>query len=159
MNSRCTNYTIGYQPYQVDSLLNFLLKQGIRQLIDTRCNPVSRRYGFHKTTLSKLCQKVGITYVHIPELGVPSAWRQDLTSEESFKTLFKRYDSEILDKQMSLLMELAKEIASQPSVLMCQERERIHCHRSRLANRLSQINGLPVVELNDLYANQVSLFN
>ncbi len=29
INCRCTNYTIGYQAYQVDGLLNFLLKQGI----------------------------------------------------------------------------------------------------------------------------------
>ncbi len=73
IRANCANYTIGYQFYQVDGLLNFLLLQGIEQLIDTRLNPVSRRYGFHKSTLLALCRKVGIEYVHVPEVGVPSS--------------------------------------------------------------------------------------
>lgn len=149
------NYTIGYQFYQVDGLLNFLLQQGIEQLIDTRQNPISRRYGFHKSTLSRLCYKVGIEYIHVPELGVPSEWRQELETEESFRNLFERYETEVLDKQLDILSKLAKETSIKTSALMCRELEHTHCHRSRLAARLSKINGLPVRELNDLYARTV----
>jgi len=151
----CANYTIGYQTHQVDGLLNCLLEQGIEQLIDTRLNPVSRVYGFHKSTLSSLCKKIGIAYVHVPQVGVPSSWRQELETEEAFRNLFKRYEIEILDRQKSILMELAKKMTLKPSTLMCMELEHDHCHRSRLAARLSKINGLPICELNDLYARTI----
>ncbi len=67
--TNCANYTIGYQFYQVDGLLNFLLQRGIERLVDTRLNPISRRYGYHRSTLFALCKKVGIEYIHIPEVG------------------------------------------------------------------------------------------
>jgi uncharacterized protein (DUF488 family) len=151
----CANYTIGYQLYQVDGLLNFLLQQGIEQLVDTRLNPVSRRYGFHKSTLFSFCRKIAIKYIHVPELGVPSSWRQELDTDEALKNLFRRYETEILDKQSSILLKLANAANEKPSALMCAEAEHNHCHRSRLAARLAKINGLPILELNELYARAI----
>lgn len=148
-HAQCANYTIGYQAYQVDGLLNILLKQGIKCLVDTRINPISRRYGFHKSTLLSLCQKVGISYIHKPEFGIPSAWRKELETEEDYKKLFERYELEILDRRNSALAQLASEIANEPSALLCQESDHKHCHRSRLALRLSRLNKLPVCELNE----------
>ena len=59
-------YTAGYEGQQVDAFLNMLMRNGIQQLLDVRNNPVSRRYGFHKTTLGRLCKSLDIEYVHRP---------------------------------------------------------------------------------------------
>jgi len=47
-------YTVGYEGIMVDALLDLLLRKGIRRLVDVRCNPVARRYGYHKATLCRL---------------------------------------------------------------------------------------------------------
>ena len=152
IKAKAANYTVGYQGYQVDGLLNVLLESGIEQLIDTRYNPVSRRYGFHKSTLSILCGKLGINYTHVPQAGVPSSWRQELETEQSYKVLFQRYEHEVLDCQCSLLDKLAMQMNEIPSVLLCREQDCHYCHRSRLAKRLATLNGLPIVELTANYA-------
>ncbi len=145
--SRCANYTIGYQSYQVDGLLNKLLECGISKLIDTRNNPISRRYGFHKSTLSRLCQSVGIQYEHLPQLGIPSKWRQELESESAYEALFNRYELEILVREKTSVLELANNMNVIPTALLCQEAEPGHCHRTRLAKKLESLNNLPIVDL------------
>jgi uncharacterized protein (DUF488 family) len=145
--SECQNYTIGYQSFQVDGLLNRLLECGIKKLIDTRSNPVSRRYGFHKNTLSRLCKLLEIEYEHCPELGVPSSWRQDLETDSEFKALFVRYETEILSQSMTRLKKLASDIKRDPTALLCRETCASQCHRTVLARRLSSINGLALRDL------------
>jgi uncharacterized protein (DUF488 family) len=70
-------YIIGYEGASVDSFLNTLLQTGIKQLTDVRRNPISRKWGFAKNTLAGLCDKVGIDYMHFPELGISSAQRMN----------------------------------------------------------------------------------
>lgn len=111
---------------------------------------MSRRYGFHKSTLSKLCASVGIEYEHLPELGVPSSWRQELESDEEYKQLFRRYETEILDKHRNSLHEIAARMSERPSALLCREATPAQCHRTILAQHLEKINGYPVVELGGL---------
>ena len=145
--AKTANYTVGYQSFQVDGLLNRLLEQGISIIFDTRQHPVSRRYGFHKSTLSQLCDKVGLSYEHVPELGVPSTWRQDLISQQDYERLFSRYETEILSQVKPMLNNIAERLAEAPSALMCLEANSKCCHRSTLAQHLSRINGLPIVEV------------
>lgn len=140
-------YTAGYEGLQVDGFLNLLLESGIRQVIDVREHPISRRYGFHKKTFSSLCQRLGITYKHFPQLGVPSAWRTSLGSASAYARLFARYEEQILAGQAASIKQAAASMTQLPSVLVCQEAEPTCCHRSRLAGRVSNITGLPIVDL------------
>jgi hypothetical protein len=48
-------HTIGYEGHSVESYLNALLQNGITILCDVRRNPISRKYGFSKGTLSQTC--------------------------------------------------------------------------------------------------------
>lgn len=144
------NFTVGYQGFQIDGLLNALLEAGIKLLVDTRSNPVSRRFGYHKTRLSRLCELVGLEYRHLPELGVPSSWRQDISTPEQYETLFERYKREVLARQKDLLIQTANEISSHPSALFCREESAEHCHRKPLAAKLSAINNLPIVNISSL---------
>lgn len=146
-------YTTGYEGITLDGLLDRLLKTGIQRLIDVRANPVARRFGFHKSTLARICPKLGIDYVHIPEVGVPSKWRSDLESPQAYRTLFERYEREVLPKASSALMRLEELIASQPSALMCKETDPLCCHRTTLAHALAQRMGLPVQDLGPINPN------
>lgn len=141
------NYISGYQQYHVDGFLNRLLETGIATIYDTRKNPVSRRFGFHKSTLSRLSGKIGIAYQHLPELGVPSDWRQDLTTSSAYAELFDKYTTDILREESEAVVQLAKGLASAPGVIICQEADSSHCHRSVLAKKIQSLNGLKIVEV------------
>lgn len=83
-----TLQTIGYEGHSLESYLNLLLKSAVTVLCDVRRNPMSRKYGFAKSTLSSACTGVGIRYEHLPELGIASEFRQHLRSQEDYDALF-----------------------------------------------------------------------
>lgn len=140
-------YTSGYEGMQVDGFFNLLLKWGIKRFIDVRANPVSRRYGFHKKTLSSICEKLGIEYLHYPTVGIPSTWRTDLKGFVSYQRLFERYVNEILPANVEIIHELAKKIEEIPSVLVCQEEDKLFCHRTKLANAVAEVSKLKPYDL------------
>ena len=140
-------YTVGYQGLMVDGLLDLLIRNGIRQLIDVRCNPIARRYGFHKSTLAKLCGNLDIEYNHFASLGIPSAWRLDLFDRDSYDRLFGRYEKDILPRQHDSIEHVIELLTTKPSALMCMEADHLCCHRSRLASEIARRTSLPVKEL------------
>lgn len=143
-------YTVGYEGITVDGLLDLLLRKGMRRLIDVRCNPIARRYGFHKETLRRLCADVDIEYFHMAALGVPSSWRKGLSDKASFARLFERYDNEILPAQEMAVDKAGFLISEMPSALMCMEANHHSCHRSRLGAEIARRVALPVKELREI---------
>lgn len=140
-------YTIGYEGRSVDGFLDKLLHSGIRRIVDVRANPVSMKYGFAKSSLSGLAAKLGVGYVHCPELGIPSNRRKQVESDTDFLRLFNYYESQILPAQEEHSIRVAELMKAMPSVLLCMEREAVNCHRGRLAKRISTLNKLDVVHL------------
>jgi uncharacterized protein (DUF488 family) len=147
--AKCAVYTAGYAGMQVDGFLNLLLQKGIRRLIDVRNNPISRRYGFHKSTLERTCQRVGLEYQHTPELGIPSALRSDLGDWEDYERLFARYEERILPANQELIRQVAAQAKTKPSVLICQEADPTLCHRTRLGKVISKMTGLELLDLGE----------
>jgi uncharacterized protein (DUF488 family) len=139
-------YTAGYEGKTVDEFLNLLIKSGISRLIDVRFNPVSRRYGFHKSTLSRLCGFLGIDYQHLPELGIPGSERDDLGLSNTYTSLFNNYHNSLPSKEDALIkiIELLKE---KPSVLVCMESDPVCCHRHVLAQHLTGLTNMPIQHL------------
>ena len=137
-------HTIGYEGLSIDCLLNTLMREGIQCLVDVRRNPVARRYGFHRSTLSRLCTKVNIEYIHVPEVGIPSELRQNLNDQEAYDRLFARYESELLPAAQPAVQQIAKVVAEKPSALMCMEADPATCHRTRLGQRIAEITALPL---------------
>lgn len=139
-------YTAGYEGKTVDEFLNLLMKSGIYRLIDVRYNPISRRYGFHKSTLKRLCNFLGIDYQHLPGLGIPGSARTNLDSMDSYLALFKEYRCGLADcrKDLQHVMSLLK---SEPSVLVCMEANPGSCHRNVLAQHLADMMELPIKHL------------
>ncbi|RJO67437.1 MAG: DUF488 domain-containing protein [Myxococcales bacterium] len=140
-------FTVGYEGRTIDGLLDHLLKNGIRQLVDVRQNALSRKYGFSGKTLRKYCEDVGISYVHLPSLGIPSRLRTNLDSDEAYVRLFDKYERDILPKQAQAIREAAKLSLSMPSALMCFEKDHHFCHRGRLVSYVASEAGLPVEHL------------
>ena len=137
-------YTIGYEGLSIDRLLDTLMREGVQRLVDVRRNPVARRYGFHKSTLTRLCNKVDIEYTHVPEVGIPSELRQDLNSPEAYEQLFARYQGELLPQAQPAVQQIAKMIMEKPTALMCMEADPAICHRTRLGQQVEEITGLPL---------------
>lgn len=144
-------YTIGYEGWLVDGFLNALLRAGIQRVLDVRNNPVARRYGFHKSTMERLCKKLQIEYLHFPQLGIPSEQRQGLETPTDYKLLFDQYEAVTLPHQMLAVKQAAAIMGDKPTALMCMEADPSQCHRSRLADAIAVIVGLPVIHLGEHY--------
>lgn len=140
-------YTAGYEGLSVDGFLDGLLRAGVKQLIDVRNNPVSRRYGFHRSTLHRLCGSIGIEYRHFPELGIQSVERQDLDAPNARQALFDRYQRTTLSSQAGAIDQVGVLLREKPGVLVCMEAEHACCHRSRLADAVASVTGLRVQHL------------
>ena len=137
-------YTAGYEGKSVDAFFNHLLKNGIRLIIDVRANPVSRRYGFSKRQFSEIARRLGLDYRHMPELGIPSKYRGDLSDFNSYQRLMKKYEQEMVPKLGDEIDEVGKLMMKTPAVLVCVEKDVRCCHRSRLADAVSRKTGLEV---------------
>lgn len=140
-------YTAGYEGLQIDGFLNLLVQNGIQCLIDVRNNPVARRFGFHKSTLDRLCRMLDIQYEHVPQLGIPSQERQALTNQNDYNTLFARYERKTLSTNEAAIERVSELVLKAPSVLVCMEADPCMCHRSRLAYSISHKTELPIVHL------------
>lgn len=140
-------YTLGYQGWLVDGFLDLLMRSGIQRIVDVRSNPVSRRYGFHKNTLHRLCEKVRIEYVHLPNLGIPSKLRQDLDTPSAYKVLFAEYERNIISREDATVERVASLVQDKPTALICMEADPSQCHRSRLAQAVARKTSLPVRDL------------
>jgi uncharacterized protein (DUF488 family) len=140
-------YTVGYEGRQVDGFLWILVSSGIRRLIDVRNNPIARRYGFHKSTLTRLCPLLDIEYVHVPELGIPSVERREVSSDAARDRLLTKYTDVTISTQEYAVRRVAEWVTERASALMCMEAKPCECHRSHLATAIAQHTGLSIRHL------------
>lgn len=130
--------TIGYEGRSIENYFNALIKSGIGVLCDVRKNPISRKYGFSRSTLFEFCEGCGIEYRHYPELGIPSLERQNLNCQEDYNELFAKYEKTILPKAQHMTAEIASLIKQGRGVaLTCFEANPAQCHRTRVANAVA----------------------
>lgn len=136
--------TLGYEGRKLDQFLLILKGNNVRRLIDVRNNPFSLKPGYSKTQLAKALDAIGITYLHLPELGIESRRRKNL-SKDGLSSLFQSYDRE-LDAKVASLTRI-KELAQKERVaLMCFEADVRECHRGVIARRLKN-DGIDVIDL------------
>jgi len=129
--------TIGYEGKSLEAYLNQLIRAGVTVLCDVRRNPLSRKFGFSKSNLSKACEGVGIRYEHLPELGIASENRRGLKSQEDYDTLFEDYERSSLPHQSEALSRISGWIAKGEAVaLTCFEKHPHQCHRHCVAEAL-----------------------
>jgi hypothetical protein len=131
--------TIGYEGKSLESYLNQLLQAGVTLLCDVRRNPLSRKYGFSKKTLSHACEGVGLRYEHLPELGIDSEERRELKTQADYDALFAEYERKSLPRQTEALAKIRAWVKQGERVaLTCFESLPHQCHRHCVAEALAQ---------------------
>lgn len=131
-------FSIGYEGISLDAYLNRLLRNNIRVLCDVRRNPLSRKYGFSKSTLKEAVERVGLLYVHIPELGISSDKRQSLVTQKDYDRLFAHYECTTLKEATDAVASVRKLLTEHRRVaLTCFEADVCMCHRGRVVKALA----------------------
>ena len=134
--------TLGYEGRTLEAYLNILLKDGVTLLCDVRRNALSRKYGFSKSTLARGCEGIGIRYAHLPQLGIDSRLRKNLSDQESYDRLFAQYERDVLPRQTEALDAIADWVRQGERVaLTCYEHLPGQCHRHCVADALEQQRG------------------
>ncbi len=135
-------FTIGYEGISLEEYLNRLLKNNITLLVDVRNNPLSMKYGFSKSLLSKFCENLGIQYVHLPEVGVQSEQRQELNTQADYDKLFVNYRKTTLAKTRGTQEEILSLLRRHKRIaLTCFEANICQCHRKPLADAIKALPG------------------
>ncbi len=131
--------TIGYEGKSLEAYLNQLLQDSVTLLCDVRRNPLSRKYGFSKSTLKNACENVGLRYEHLPELGIASEERRELVTQADYDALFATYETEWLPNQTPKLEIIRQWIDEGERVaLTCYEALPCQCHRHCVAEALER---------------------
>lgn len=134
-------FTIGYEGIAFEEYLNRLIKSDVQILVDVRSNPVSMKFGFSQKTLKLYCEKLGIEYLHLPELGIRSEYRQSLKQQADYHELFRRYQETTLkqttDYQQKILMLLR---TKRRIALTCFESDITKCHRKYLVESIVRLS-------------------
>lgn len=130
-------YTIGYEGADLGDFIATLKAQDIQQVIDIRELPLSRKRGFSKNALKDALAKRGIAYLHVRPLGDPKAGRMAARAGD-FATFRRLYTAHLRQKDSQEALTEASKVAKQKtSVLLCYELDYKNCHRSIVANSLS----------------------
>ena len=128
--------TIGYERSTLDDFVATLKVVNTDILVDIRERAQSRRPGFSKNALASALEAVGITYVHMPELGDPKEGR-DAARSGNFD-LFRQIFGEAMKTPdaKAALSEIESLALSKNVCLMCFERDQNHCHRKIVSDFL-----------------------
>ncbi len=133
-------FTIGYEGISLEQYLNILIQKNVKLLCDVRKNALSMKFGFSKNQLKNACNKIEIEYLHIPELGISSKKRVNLDTQEDYNKLFDEYDKTILVNEYDKVIEITHLINKYNRIaITCFEETANKCHRSRVANAVSNI--------------------
>jgi uncharacterized protein (DUF488 family) len=132
-----TMFTIGYEGSTIDDYIRRLVIHNVKVLVDVRRNPLSRKHGFSKTRMQNYLERVGIQYFHMPELGIDSHLRKNLSDEASYNDLFELYASTVLPNQTIALNKIIQIVSKHGRVaLTCFEADPCMCHRHKVTEAL-----------------------
>lgn len=140
-------FTIGYESATMAEFIAALKQAGVRQVIDVRAVPNSRRPGFSKNLLRNSLAEEGIEYVHLRALGTPADGRAAARAGR-IEDLKRIYAGQLeLPEAMAETAQMIALAEDKPSALLCYEREPGGCHRTLLLK-----SAAPDAEVVDLFA-------
>src|SRR5512143_210517 len=125
-----------------------LKRAKVKLLVDTRAVAASRKPGFSKRQLAAALDEEGIGYLHLQKLGTPGEGRQAARAGK-LDTLSRIYAKHLnTPEAIEAMEELVSIVKSgQALCLLCFERDQACCHRSRIAEIVSDRTGASVVDL------------
>ena len=141
-------FTIGYEKAKPEALMAELKRAKVKLLVDTRAVAASRKPGFSKRQLAATLDENGISYLHLQKLGTPDEGRQAARAGK-LDTLWRIYAKHLKTPEaieaMDELIAIVK--SGQTVCLLCYERDKDCCHRSRIAEVVHERTGASVVDL------------
>lgn len=136
--------TIGYEAADIEDFIATLKIAGIELLIDVRDVAVSRRKGFSKTALSNALEANDISYLHLRGLGDPKDGRE-AARRGDFDTFRKIFNTHMKSEKALVDLKTAiSETQQYRACLMCYERDPANCHRTIVANTISEQNSFKI---------------
>lgn len=130
----------GYEGRTVEEMLSTLRTWEATTVVDVRLNPVSRKPGFSRKSLSAKLQEAGIDYVHLRGLGNPTDNRSGFADPSSPQAgvAHARFNDEILgtDDAQAALAQIERLAEQGVVVLLCFESSASCCHRSLVMEAL-----------------------
>ena len=141
-------FTIGYEKAKPDAVMAELKRARVKLLVDTRAVAASRKPGFSKRQLAATLDENGISYLHLQKLGTPDEGRQAARAGK-LDTLWRIYAKHLKTpaaiEEMAELVSIVK--SGQTVCLLCFERDKDCCHRTRIAEVVHDRTGVAVVDL------------
>lgn len=139
--------TIGYEGATIQEFVAALQHASVRLVIDVRAVPLSRKKGFSKNQLSEFLRAHRIEYVHLKGLGDPKEGREAARAGNYalFEKIFGKHMRS--DDATEALEVAAALIREKRACLMCYEADYERCHRTIVAEHLSEMTALPVIPL------------
>lgn len=147
--SPLTVFTIGHSTRPIDEFLDLLRTHAIRQLLDIRTIPRSRRNPqFNTDSLVASLAAAGIHYVHMKDLGGLRHPKRDSINLGWRNASFRGYADYMQTQAFGEALDRAIHLAEKtsPTVLMCAEAVPWRCHRSLVADALI-VRGIRVLEI------------
>lgn len=132
-----TLYTIGHSTRSLAELIEVLQAHGIKNLVDIRAFPASRRLPhFNRETLELELPKAGIAYFWEPRMG---GRRKKITAESRNTALrsdsFRNYADYMLTSEFQQAAASVRKLAEEkPTAYMCAEKMYFQCHRMMVSD-------------------------
>ncbi len=140
-------WTIGYEKVGQADFVAALKAAQIKTLIDVREVANSRRAGFAKKSLAAALDEAGIAYVHMKPLGTPKAGREAARKGDS-KTMRRIFEAKMVEPESQMALAETAELAGKGrACIMCLEHDWRECHRTIVAEHLTEAFGLKPVNL------------
>lgn len=133
-------FTIGYTGRKTEDLIAALKERDVCTLVDVRQYAISMyRPELSKRNLGELLSENGITYVHLPQLGVPRDIRAKAIETGSRGVIWDWYDEHVIASFIGKNLHFFFNAFVHPIALMCTELDPQECHRHRLCLALEHL--------------------
>jgi uncharacterized protein (DUF488 family) len=133
-----TIYTVGHSTRSLADFVALIAAHGIRQLVDIRSIPRSRRHPhFSQDALSASLRDAGVVYRHAPALGGMRKPRSD-SRNTAWKVVGFRGYADFMETTafQGALDELVEASRTTSTAVMCAEAVWWQCHRQLVADAL-----------------------
>jgi uncharacterized protein (DUF488 family) len=132
-------YSVGYEGLEVDGLVERLLSAGVTLLVDVRLNPISRKPGFSKKSLSAQLEAAGIQYRHDAGLGNPPENRDSFRRGDGEEGR-RRMREMLLNGSGPALQRLVEDTRGRRVAVLCVEHGPQRCHRQVITEMAQEVD-------------------
>jgi uncharacterized protein (DUF488 family) len=133
-----TIHTIGHSTRSADEFIDLLTAAGIRQLVDVRQFPGSRKFPhFSASQLETDLAAAGVGYRHVRDLGGRRRAMADSPNAYWRNASFRAFADHMASEEfLQALHELIAGAKLQPTAIMCAEAVPWRCHRFLISDAL-----------------------